>query len=411
MIRTFARFAIVLVALLVGSASVWSLLVEPAVEQDAERSLRSVLHPPVSAAARALAEASAGKRESTRLQWERNLGMPLALREHAGPPPGEIWLVLDPELHVLASIDPSTTLRVGPVPNPPWDAVDASIRTSTYVDLVFVVIASAVLTIPLFLGLRRLRRAADRIAAGDGAARSGLTGRDELGRVGARFDAMADAVERAMEAQRELMQAVSHEFRTPLARLRFLVDEIGTEAVDGGAVRQEMERDLTELDELVDEMLTYARLEHGGPEPMSSAYVPDVIDAVVSAVAGPSTPVQIAGGPSVAAAVPARDLARAVRNLLINAQRHASAQVVVRWSREADVVSIVVDDDGEGVEPAEREAIFEPFFRGPRGGHGLGLALVRRIAERSGCVVTVDDAPLGGARFSLRLPTRTGSSA
>ena len=268
---------------------------------------------------------------------------------------------------------------------------------------------------PAWRDLRALRRAADALAGGRfdtplPALRSrlfapvGEAGRAALTRLGA-----------ALAAQRELTGAVSHELRTPLARLRFAIDALAGE--DDPARReaavQACERDLDELDALIDASLVFARLDLGAwqarPEPGDLA-------ALLAHEARTLAPLLEGRALSTALELPgpvcfdARLLPYAVRNGLRNAARHAHGRIALSaWREDADVL-VAVDDDGEGIPPPQREAVFQPFRRLDRsrdrasGGFGLGLAIVARVMQQHGGQASVGDSPLGGARLLLRWP-------
>jgi two-component system sensor histidine kinase RstB len=208
---------------------------------------------------------------------------------------------------------------------------------------------------------------------------------------------------------------VSHELRTPLARLRFAIDALAGE--DDPARReaavQACERDLDELDALIDASLVFARLDLGAwqarPEPGDLA-------ALLAHEARTLAPLLEGRALSTALELPgpvcfdARLLPYAVRNGLRNAARHAHGRIALSaWREDADVL-VAVDDDGEGIPPPQREAVFQPFRRLDRsrdrasGGFGLGLAIVARVMQQHGGQASVGDSPLGGARLLLRWP-------
>ena len=167
--------------------------------------------------------------------------------------------------------------------------------------------------------------------------------------------------------------------------------------------------DQRRLEQLAGDLLALARLEETGgrrdAEPVDLAAVVAVELDTVTAVELDTDvqPVRVRGS--------AADLARLVRNLVDNAARHADRRIAVAVSEQAGQAVLTVDDDGPGVPEADRERVFERFARldGSRArtsdGVGIGLALVRRVAEGHGGGVTVGDAPLGGARLEVRIPT------
>ena len=295
--------------------------------------------------------------------------------------------------------------------------------------LCLVALAVALGTYPV---VRRLTRRLENLqksveAWGDGnlGVRALVEGDDEAAFLAQRFndaaqrlEALVQARDALLESQKSLLANASHELRSPLARLR-----MGLELLQGGgerdALRQELERNISELDQLIGEILLASRLDAqqadlGAVERVD--LVPlcaeecahtgarlDCVDAVV----------QVQGVPKL--------LRRAVRNLLENASRHGRAPhdgegthgviLELRASPSASpaVVYLAVMDQGPGVPMEYQQRVFEPFYRLPGvsetgGGVGLGLALVKAIAERHGGSVRCSNNPQGGARFELTLP-------
>ena len=267
--------------------------------------------------------------------------------------------------------------------------------------------------------LEGLQRGVQRWGEGDLSVRLPEGGHDEVADLSRRFNAAAERVQSLMASQAALLQSqksllanASHELRSPLARIRMALELSGAQGASPTA-RAEIQRSITELDQLVDEILLASRLDAreadvGTVEPV------DLIGLVAEECArtGASFDVAEGTGELVVPGV-AKLLRRAVRNLLENAARHGRrtghAQVAAQLSLADGHALLHVDDQGPGVPPEQRERIFEPFYRLPgaserEGGVGLGLALVRQIAERHGGSVTCDNRPGGGARFTLRLP-------
>jgi two-component system sensor histidine kinase RstB len=177
-----------------------------------------------------------------------------------------------------------------------------------------------------------------------------------------------------------------------------------------------MEADLDELDHLIDTSLTYARFEREAPEPHFSSvrfadWLSDEVDAVRLLGRDLKITVDTMKLPrNLAVDVDRKAMPYALRNLLRNAFRYASAQIAVSAElREGNIV-VHVDDDGIGIPPEDRENVFSAFTRLDRsrdratGGYGLGLAITRRVLELHGGTATADSAPLGGARFTLAWP-------
>ena len=237
---------------------------------------------------------------------------------------------------------------------------------------------------------------------------------DAIGALAMTFNNMADRIGGLIERQRELLHAVSHEFRTPLARLFFIVDDAqgATDAAEKDRQLQKIEGSLQDLNDLVEELLTFVRLEEGGEEIAKemvdvASQVADVA-LVVDDLRG-AIELRVEGERLEVPGVP-HLCKRAVLNLVTNAVRYAKSQVVVRCQRAGAWVQVVVDDDGPGIPAEARAQVLQPFFRvdasrtADSGGFGLGLAIVRRIMAVHEGRVEVGESEWGGARFTLAFP-------
>ena len=266
--------------------------------------------------------------------------------------------------------------------------------------------------------LEALQRGVQRWGEGDLSARLPEGGQDEVADLSRRFNAAAERVQSLMASQAALLQSqksllanASHELRSPLARIRMAVELSGTQG--SPAARDEIRRSITELDQLVDEILLASRLDAREAD-MGTVESVDLIGLLAEECARVGAVLELpeCTGEVVVPGV-VKLLRRAVRNLLENAVRHGRrtghAEVVAQLSLEGGYAVLHIDDRGPGVPPDQRERIFEPFYRLPgaserEGGVGLGLALVRQIAARHGGSVACDNREGGGARFTLRLP-------
>jgi two-component system OmpR family sensor kinase len=286
-----------------------------------------------------------------------------------------------------------------------------------------VLLALAIASVPLARGItapiERLTVAVQRLGEGDLSARAGLCGRGEVGDLGRAFDEMAGRLERLVRAERELLASVSHELRTPLARIRVAL-ELAAEGDQARARRflAEIGTDLTELERMVEDVLTAARLDQGdGALPLRRQPV-ELARLMAEAAArfreqrpSRTLTVRTEGLTGPVDADPAL-LRRALDNLLDNAAKYSgpAAPVELSASGGPGAVEIAVRDQGIGIEPADLPRLFTPFFRTDRsrargtGGVGLGLALVRRIAEAHGGSVEVESLPDRGSTFRIRLP-------
>ena len=283
-----------------------------------------------------------------------------------------------------------------------------------------VAVAVALATYPIIRKLTRrlelLQRGVERWGAGDLTTRVAVQGNDEVAFLAQRFNHAAERVETLVHSHKSLLANASHELRSPLARIRMGLELMGhpgtsTSANTSTDFKAEILRNLAELDQLIDEILLASRLDAqeadlGTVESIDLSGLAAEECARVDALldTGDNTDaVEVRGIPKL--------LRRAIRNLLENARRYSAGEVEIQVRREGGRAVVRVSDHGPGVPPAQRERIFEPFYRLPGaserdGGVGLGLALVRSIAERHGGTV-VCEARLdgrGGASFMLMLP-------
>jgi signal transduction histidine kinase len=251
--------------------------------------------------------------------------------------------------------------------------------------------------------LERLQRRVDALGRGDLRARVEVEGADEVADLARSFNQAADRIERLVSAQRGLLAGASHELRSPLARIRVALELLA----DGARpeLKAELARDIAELDELIGELLLASRLDAvEGPERREEVDLLALLaeEAARGGAVVKGEPVRVKGDP--------RMLRRLIRNLLENAERHGAGAPVEASVERADGTGAVlrVVDRGPGVAEAERERIFEPFYRSSRAaeserGTGLGLALVRQIARHHGGDARCLPREGGGTCFEVRL--------
>lgn len=275
-------------------------------------------------------------------------------------------------------------------------------------------------------GVERLAAGAARLGAGELDARIGpVDGGPELERLAATLDDMAERLERTIAAEQratvvrnDLITAVSHDLRTPLAGLRAMV-----EAIDDGVVNDpdsfrryaaEIRRSVTALGTLVDDLFELVQLDAERVRAETRRTTLDeVVDAALAACAaravekGVRLETHLDGAADV---LVSPRLKRAVQNLLQNAIRHTPADGTIRIEgrRVSDAVELAVADSGEGIPREAIDRVFEPFWRGDASrsdeGAGLGLALAKRIVEAAGGDLTVRSEAGVGARFALVVP-------
>ncbi len=218
------------------------------------------------------------------------------------------------------------------------------------------------------------------------------------------FDEMAERLEAQLRAQKELLAAVSHELRTPLARMRLLV-EMGRDGVPRPTTFDELEREVIEIDALVGDLLANSRLDfhvlQRAPLDASDVARMSLIRAGISpALLRTTGPLPLAGDEGL--------LLRALANLLRNAQEHGGGLDVFIVEAKDGVVRLMAEDRGPGLPVGDASALFEPFAQksegATKGTLGLGLALVKRIAEAHGGRVFAEPALPRGARVGFELP-------
>jgi signal transduction histidine kinase len=230
--------------------------------------------------------------------------------------------------------------------------------------------------------LERLQTGVEALGAGALSTRVAVEGGDEVARLAESFNHAAGRIEALIGAHKTLLANASHELRTPLARIR-----MGVELLKSGADTtrsRELERDIAELDALIEEILLASRLD-AAPQVDATETV-DLLALAAEECARYET--ATLDGAAVTLMGDARLLRRLIRNLLENARRHGAPPIEVTVRAREHIAEISVCDHGPGVPDAQRERVFEPFYRyatsSESSGAGLGLALVRQIARRHG---------------------------
>jgi signal transduction histidine kinase len=270
--------------------------------------------------------------------------------------------------------------------------------------------------------IEQLTRTARALGSGDLSARSKLVRSDEIGELGMRVDEMADRIEALLATEKELLANVAHELRTPLSRIGVALDLAGEGDSDAArAALGEIAVDVSELEAIVDDILTAMRAEVAGTLPLRRAVVEpgDIVKASESRMrarhASRPFTVRIAGG------LPSLDadpmlFRRVIDNLLENAHKYSPdplAPIELAVDRDGERVEFVVKDRGIGISGEDLPRVFTPFFRGDRsrsretGGVGLGLTLAKRIVEAHRGSIEVASEVGVGTTVRVRMPAIT----
>lgn len=273
--------------------------------------------------------------------------------------------------------------------------------------VIFIVaIAIGIASLPAVRYLTRrledLRRGVEHWGEGALSSRVQVCGQDEVALVAQSFNKAADRVEQLIKSQKSLLANASHELRSPLARLRMAAEMF--EASPSDSLRQEIVRNLSELDELVDEILLKSRLD--SDQKLELDQLVDLLPLAAEEAAATGAEVE---GEAVTVVGNERLLRRVIRNLVQNAARHGKPPVTVYVTAHASHARIAVCDQGDGIGPDEAARVFEPFYRPEgrsesAGGWGLGLSLVAEITRLHGGKAWYSPLDAGGACFTVEIP-------
>lgn len=361
------------------------------------------------------ASATPAQQQQALMRWRQKVHSDMTLYASDGkliawagrplPPPQQ----LHGDSHMAVGAPPSFVLKL---PDGRWLVCRRAHGNRARIDIVMLLTAIAVVVaIGAFPVVRRLTRRLERLqgsveqwGAGDLATRVAVEGRDEVASLATSFNDAAGRIEALVAAQKSLLANASHELRSPLARIRMAVELMQEQATPD--IRNELNRNISELDQLIDEVLLASRLD---ASPQSGTVHEDV--DLTGIVAEECTR---AGARFDADALTvkgdARLLRRLLRNLLENARRYGADTAVRVDLRKVDgALQLDVCDQGPGVPQDQRERIFEPFYRLPgaseaAGGVGLGLSLVRQIAQHHGGNVACLPNQDRGCCFRVTLP-------
>jgi signal transduction histidine kinase len=316
----------------------------------------------------------------------------IIVQERVGTPSGEFHIVATtPLAEVARSIDP----------------VVRALQFGTPVLIALVALVTWWITGRALRPIETLRREADSIShSSDGASLPVPNTADEVERLAITLNDMLLRIDESSRRQQEFVSDASHELRSPITSMHVALEvaSLHPETTSVQDLSKELLLETTRMQNMVNALLALARMEERGFTP------PAIVDLApaLSRATGEPVSEQLAEADE-------EQIESAVRNLVDNARRHARTSVDVAIERTDGDLIVTVDDDGPGVPDDQRERIFDRFTRldtgraRTDGGAGIGLALARRIAERHHGTITVGTSPLGGARFTLRLPLRQPS--
>jgi len=302
-------------------------------------------------------------------------------------------------------------IRLGPFEPP---------RESVWVRFLPVVFYASILLIvglwlrPLLNDLRVLTEASQRFASDYREPLETARHTTQLTSLATNLDDMSGKVSQLIQSQKEMTAALSHEMRTPLARVRFAAAVLEGEVDDElRAQLRAINTDVQQIDDLISDMLDYARLDHPGlrMERQEVALEPWLKQVAAACPPHEKQLETVREGGIESASMEPRLMELALNNLLVNALRYARSRVRVEVTKDHEVYRLVVEDDGDGIPEADRAAVFRAFTRldtsrnRETGGFGLGLAIVARIASlHRGRVIAGASRSLGGARLALEWP-------
>ena len=320
-------------------------------------------------------------------------------------------------IRVLAPTEiQDTVVDLGPIPLFNWFPLNLIISI-TLISMFLISLGVYALIFPLERKLQLIQSGITKVREGKLNTKVKVVGEDEIAHLAATFNSMTEHIRRLIESQRELTRAVSHELRTPVARIRFAVDMLADtdDYDDRMSQRDYIDQDIESLNGLIDEILTYAKLEEGSPKmDWEDVDLQELVSQIVRETNALGKPVTVKVGniqKGVFAQADRRYLHRVLQNLAGNATRYAESTIIISAGLEKNEAFISVEDDGQGIPEKDREKVFIPFARlddsrtRASGGYGLGLSIVSRIAFWFNGRMSVDESPtLGGARFIMTWP-------
>ncbi len=240
--------------------------------------------------------------------------------------------------------------------------------------------------------------------------------RDDLADLGRDFDRMTSQLRSLIEGQRRLLHDISHELRSPLARLQVAIGLARQQPDKTESSMVRIERESTRMDHLVGELLTLSKLEAGVAGSLNETIDPkellaDIVDDAQFEARAQNKEVELLGKVKASIQGSAELLHRAIENVIRNAIKHSpsGSKIIMDTSEDSSNIRIAILDSGAGVSESELELIFEPFFRSNSSensadGHGLGLAIARRVLEAHGGSIRATNRKTGGLLVEMTIP-------
>ncbi len=250
------------------------------------------------------------------------------------------------------------------------------------------------------LPLRAVARAAERFGRGEMHAPLVVRGATEVRRVAQEFLTMRDRIRAQIEQRTDFLASVSHDLRTSVTRLRLQLELLGS-----SDDHNSMKADLGEMENMIESYLAFAQGE--GEETPGDTDLAQLVRSVVERFRDDSSQIELTESDTIITRVRVGAVRRAITNLVDNATRQ-SGNLQVSVIRDRESAHIVIDDDGPGIKPEDREEAFRAFTQletgGGPGGTGLGLTIAREVARGHGGEVELTDSPAGGLRALFRIP-------
>lgn len=249
--------------------------------------------------------------------------------------------------------------------------------------------------------IRRLAIAAEAFGMGRDQGLIKPEGATEVRQAAAAFNRMQERIRRFLTQRTDMLASVSHDLRTPLTRLRLALAMLPPQPETHEDIA-EMSADVDEMERMIGGYLAFARGE--GVEQAEPTNLSGLLEEVAAGARRAGADVNLDITPALTLHLRADAIRRAINNLVDNARRHARHVVLAAARQGTRLVMVTVDDDGPGIPPDLREAVFRPFESGAGGGTGLGLTIARDIVRAHGGEIFLEESPLGGLRARIRLP-------